>query len=35
VVIRFRVIHRMLPLTLNDHVMHDGTCIHGLSHLSL
>jgi hypothetical protein len=25
----------MLPLTFNNHVMHDDTCIHGLPHLSL
>jgi hypothetical protein len=25
----------MLPLTLNNHVMHDDTCFHGLPHLSL
>jgi hypothetical protein len=34
-VIRFRVIHRMLPLTLNNHVMHDDAYIHGLPHPSL
>jgi hypothetical protein len=34
-VIWFRVIHQMLPLTLNNHVMHDDTCIHGFPHLSL
>jgi hypothetical protein len=34
-VIWFRVIHRMLLLTFNNHVMHDDTCIHGLPNLSL
>jgi hypothetical protein len=32
-VIRFSVKHRMLPLTLNDHIVHDHTCIHGFPYL--
>jgi hypothetical protein len=33
-VIQFSVKYKMLPLPLNDHVVHDHTCIHDLPHLS-
>jgi hypothetical protein len=32
-VIRFRVNYRMLPLTLNDHIVRGHTCIHDLPNL--
>jgi hypothetical protein len=32
-VIQFTVNYRMLPFTLNDHIVHSHTCIHDLPHL--
>jgi hypothetical protein len=32
-VIQLSVKHRMLPLILNDHILHDYTCIHSIPHL--
>jgi hypothetical protein len=32
-VIRFMVKYRMLPLTLNNHIVHDRTCIYDLPYL--
>jgi hypothetical protein len=34
-VIWFSVKYRMLPLTLNDHVVHGHICIHDLPHLTV